>query len=132
MSKLWQKVKKLFTSVSLYVKMYVVGNGIYLKFSYFFPPIFHIFWSESEIFPYSAYIAGNQGNELPFDPFEIMLESAEKNGISVHGWINPFRISTKTDIIPVKQTCIKLVQQETEIEVTPYEQCPAAAAGKLP
>ena len=53
---------------------------------------------ESDIFPYSAYIAGSQGNSLPFDPFEIMLESAEKYGISVHGWINPFRISSKTDI----------------------------------
>ncbi len=53
---------------------------------------------ESDIFPYSAYIAGSQGNSLPFDPFEIMLESAGKYGISVHGWINPFRISSKTDI----------------------------------
>lgn len=52
---------------------------------------------ESDIFPYSAYIAGSQGNTLPFDPFEIMLESADKYGISVHGWINPFRISSKTD-----------------------------------
>lgn len=53
---------------------------------------------ESDIFPYSAYIAGSQGGSLPFDPFEIMLKSAEKHRISVHGWINPFRISTKPDI----------------------------------
>ncbi len=53
---------------------------------------------ESDIFPYSSYIAGSQGASLPFDPFEIMLKSAEKYGISVHGWINPFRISTKTDL----------------------------------
>ncbi len=53
---------------------------------------------ESDIFPYSAYIAGSQGAFLPFDPFEVMLKSAEKHDISVHGWINPFRISTKTDI----------------------------------
>lgn len=53
---------------------------------------------ESDIFPYSSYIAGSQGASLPFDPFEIMLKSAEKFGISVHGWINPFRISTKTDV----------------------------------
>lgn len=50
---------------------------------------------ESDIFPYSSYISGSQDNSLPFDPFEIMLESAEKYGISVHGWINPFRISSK-------------------------------------
>ncbi len=53
---------------------------------------------ESEVYPYSSYIAGVQGANLPFDPFEIMLESAEKCGISVHGWINPFRVSTETDI----------------------------------
>ena len=53
---------------------------------------------ESEIFPYSSYIAGSQGASLPFDPFEIMLECADEYEISVHGWINPFRISTKTDI----------------------------------
>lgn len=53
---------------------------------------------KSDIFPYSAYIAGSQGASLPFDPFEIMLKSAEKYGISVHGWINPFRISSKTDV----------------------------------
>lgn len=52
---------------------------------------------KSEIYPYSSYIAGSEGADLPFDPFEVILESAEKYGISVHGWINPFRISTKTD-----------------------------------
>ncbi len=49
---------------------------------------------KSDIFPYSHFIAGSQGNELSFDPFEVMLKSAEENEISVHGWINPFRIST--------------------------------------
>ena len=53
---------------------------------------------ESEIFPYSSFIAGSQGASLPFDPFRIMLECAAEFEISVHGWINPFRISAKTDI----------------------------------
>lgn len=53
---------------------------------------------ESDIFPYSAYIAGSEGAQLAFDPFEVMLESAKAHGISVHGWINPFRVSSKTDI----------------------------------
>ena len=53
---------------------------------------------ESEIYPYSSFIAGEEGAELLFDPFEVMLESAQTHGISVHGWINPFRISTKTDV----------------------------------
>ncbi len=53
---------------------------------------------ESEIYPYSAYIAGIEGASLSFDPFSVLLESAEKYGISVHGWINPFRISNQNDI----------------------------------
>lgn len=53
---------------------------------------------KSEIYPYSAYIAGKEGADLAFDPFEVMLESADKYGISVHGWINPFRVSTKKDV----------------------------------
>ncbi len=52
---------------------------------------------KSEIYPYSAFIAGKEGAALSFDPFEVMLESAETYGISVHGWINPFRVSTKKD-----------------------------------
>lgn len=53
---------------------------------------------ESDIYPYSSYIAGEEGAELSFDPFEVMLESAVKYNISVHGWINPFRVSTKADV----------------------------------
>lgn len=53
---------------------------------------------ESEIYPYSSFIAGKEGADLAFDPFEIMLKSAQKYDISVHGWINPFRVSTKTDV----------------------------------
>lgn len=52
---------------------------------------------KSDIYPYSSYIAGKEGADLPFDPFEVMLESARQYGISVHGWINPFRVSTNND-----------------------------------
>lgn len=53
---------------------------------------------KSDIYPYSSFIAGVEGADIPFDPFEVILESADKFGISVHGWINPFRISTQNDI----------------------------------
>ncbi len=56
---------------------------------------------ESEIYPYSAYIAGTEGAEIGFDPFEVMLKSAKENGISVHGWINPFRISSGNDPLKI-------------------------------
>ena len=53
---------------------------------------------QSDIFPYSTYIAGKEGNTLPFDPFAVLLESAKANGISVHGWINPFRVNTQSNV----------------------------------
>ncbi|MBO5858643.1 MAG: family 10 glycosylhydrolase [Clostridia bacterium] len=53
---------------------------------------------KSDIFPYSKYIAGKEGASLSFDPFEVLLESAKANGISVHGWINPFRVSTQSNV----------------------------------
>lgn len=52
---------------------------------------------ESDIYPYSSFVAGTEGASLSFDPFKVILESAKKYGISVHGWINPFRVSTKND-----------------------------------
>lgn len=52
---------------------------------------------QSELFPTSKYIAKYRGANLNYDPFEVMLESAGKYNISVHGWINPFRISYNND-----------------------------------
>ncbi len=47
---------------------------------------------KSEIFPVSKYIVAE--NIAPaYDPFAIFLEKAEVYGLSVHCWVNPYRIS---------------------------------------
>ncbi len=46
----------------------------------------------SGIFPVSKYIAVDN-KKLEFDPLQIFLEKAEIYNISVHCWINPYRIS---------------------------------------
>lgn len=46
----------------------------------------------SDIFPVSKYITA-QSESPGYDPFEIFLEKANKYGISVHCWVNPYRIS---------------------------------------
>lgn len=46
----------------------------------------------SEIFPVSKYIT-TQSNAPTYDPFEIFLEKAKSYEISVHCWVNPYRIS---------------------------------------
>ncbi|MBE6800799.1 MAG: hypothetical protein E7529_06305 [Ruminococcaceae bacterium] len=51
---------------------------------------------ESEIFPASKYITADS-RKPDFDPFEIFLEKAKAYNISVHCWINPYRISYNND-----------------------------------
>ena len=47
---------------------------------------------KSDIFPVSKYITAD--SNLPaFDPFETFLEMAKEYEVSVHCWINPYRIS---------------------------------------
>ncbi len=50
----------------------------------------------SDIFPTSKYITGTQGDELQFDPLEYLVELAHDNGIKVHAWVNPLRVTTGT------------------------------------
>ena len=50
----------------------------------------------SDIFPVSKYITAN--TRIPiYDPFKMFLQKAEEYGISVHCWINPYRISYNSD-----------------------------------
>ncbi len=48
----------------------------------------------SEFFPFSHIISGAQGKAVNYDPLEYIIEKAHENGLAVHAWINPFRIST--------------------------------------
>ena len=46
---------------------------------------------ESEIFPLSQYAVNADG----FDVLETVIAVADKYGVGVHAWVNPYRISTK-------------------------------------
>lgn len=52
----------------------------------------------SEYFPSSAYAADVQGGELPFDVFGTVVERAKMKNLSVHAWINPYRVSHGNDM----------------------------------
>lgn len=65
---------------------------------------------KSDNYSYSNYIVSN--TEPEYDPFEVMLESAEKYGISVHGWINPFRISYSGDLSELNEPALSLYETE--------------------
>lgn len=51
----------------------------------------------SELFPWSAYLTGTQGKKVDYDPLKIMVEIGHSKNLSVHAWINPFRVSLDGD-----------------------------------
>lgn len=50
---------------------------------------------ESEIYPSSHILWGEQGKEQTYDALSIMCEICEKEKLEIHAWINPYRIMTK-------------------------------------
>ncbi len=58
----------------------------------------------SDYFPSSAYVASVQGGEMPFDVFGLITERARQKGISIHAWINPYRVSHGNDIAALAET----------------------------
>ena len=50
---------------------------------------------KSELYPCSKYITGAYIEKLPFDPLEIMVDTAHNYGLSIHAWINPFRLENE-------------------------------------
>ncbi len=49
---------------------------------------------KSSIFPYSHILTGTQGKDPGYDALEYMCEHAHLNGLKLHAWINPYRVST--------------------------------------
>lgn len=47
----------------------------------------------SDIFPWSSVLTGVQGNDPGCDPLQVFIDEAEKTDISVHAWINPYRVT---------------------------------------
>lgn len=49
---------------------------------------------ESEIYPSSHVLSGTQGESSGYDALEYMCKTAHDNGLFIHAWINPYRVST--------------------------------------
>ena len=63
---------------------------------------------DSEYFPYSHILSGVQGENPGYDALKIMCEVCNNYGLSIHAWINPYRIQTKNT-------------PQTLAETNPYE-----------
>ena len=47
----------------------------------------------SQIFEWSQYTKSSSGQFPDFDPLAVIIDTAENYGVSVHAWINPYRVS---------------------------------------
>ena len=52
---------------------------------------------DSDIFPWSAYCSGTEGNDPGYDPLEIMVSEAHSAGLKIEAWINPYRVKGTSD-----------------------------------
>lgn len=54
---------------------------------------------KSSIFPWSIYLTGKQDTapKNSFDPLEYWISGAHKRGLTLHAWVNPYRVTKKKD-----------------------------------
>lgn len=48
----------------------------------------------SELEPWSAWLTGEQGKPVSYDPLAFVVEEAHKRCLDVHVWLNPYRLGT--------------------------------------
>lgn len=75
----------------------IVNNAKAMNFNAIFfqvRPACDAFYN-SAIFPTSKYLTGTQGLAPSdgFDPLEYIISKAHQNGIQLHAWINPYRVT---------------------------------------
>ncbi|MCH5201817.1 MAG: family 10 glycosylhydrolase [Oscillospiraceae bacterium] len=47
---------------------------------------------KSKFFPVSHILTGKQGAKIDYDPLEYMVKKIHQSGMSIHAWINPYRV----------------------------------------
>lgn len=69
---------------------------------------------ESELSPWSRFITGVEGKNPGFDIFEYFIEEAKKENITVHAWLNPYRVSTSrlTDLNMTKEQYLNSLDEK--------------------
>lgn len=51
----------------------------------------------SELFPWTSYLTGTQGQAVDYDPLQIFIDCAKASNLSVQAWINPYRVLLSRD-----------------------------------
>lgn len=71
----------------------------------------------SKYFPWAECITGEQGKNPGYDPLSIMIEIAHQNGMELHAWINPYRITgagTSAEKLAANNMAAKWMSSEDE------------------
>lgn len=55
----------------------------------------------SEINPWSHYLTGERGKDPGWDPLAFMTEEAHRRGLSLHVWLNPYRVGHSSEKIGI-------------------------------
>ncbi len=48
---------------------------------------------QSEVFPWSHHLTGEQGKDPGYDPLAVMVEEAHALGLRIEAWVNPYRVN---------------------------------------
>lgn len=60
-------------------------------------PASDVFYNSSKL-PWSSYLTGVEGKNPGYDPLEYFIQKSHENGIELHAWINPYRVSMSNDL----------------------------------
>lgn len=72
----------------------------------------------SQYYPWSKYVTGNVSKAPTYDPLKIMIQEAHKRDLSIHAWINPYRVMTDELMKQVPDNyCIKKWYKNTQYMV---------------
>ncbi len=73
----------------------------------------------SEIFPWSQYLCGTQGQAPAggFDPLEYFIEKSHAAGIELHCWLNPYRVTRKA--ADSKEAALALLAEDHPARLDP-------------
>lgn len=61
---------------------------------------------KSTVFPWSRYASGTPCRSPGYDPLEIAVEICHKYELSIHAWINPYRVGFEYDLLAAPDSFI--------------------------
>lgn len=71
----------------------------------------------SAYYPWSHIITGTQGTDPGFDPLAYICEESKRQGISVHAWVNPYRVSTDSTPAQLSEENPAVLHSDIKVEI---------------